>query len=126
PKVRDAAGNEVLQVTRNSYVAIAGAVDRLDAAGQFRESRNTDSSSWSTDFGITSWGGMIVPAFGKVTFSSVADGLSNTMMISEQSDYLYYIDSQSGANVRADEFSLTSTGGGLYRGHPGSYRNASG
>src|SRR5438874_8089870 len=29
--VRDAAGNEVVLVTRNSYVAIAGAVDRLDA-----------------------------------------------------------------------------------------------
>src|SRR5438132_477733 len=61
--VRDASGNEAIQVTRNSYVAIAGAVDRLDAAGVFRETRNTDSNSWSIDFGITGWGGMIVPAF---------------------------------------------------------------
>jgi prepilin-type N-terminal cleavage/methylation domain-containing protein/prepilin-type processing-associated H-X9-DG protein len=124
--VRDKAGNEVLQVTRNSYVAIAGAVDQLDAAGQFRESRNTDASSWSIDFGISSWGGMIVPAFGHVTFSSVSDGLSNTMMISEQSDYLWYIDPKTGVQERADQYSATSTGGGLYRGHPGTYRDMNG
>ena len=48
-----------MKVTRNSYVAIAGAVDRLDAAGIFRETRNTDASSWTNDFGITAWGGLI-------------------------------------------------------------------
>jgi prepilin-type N-terminal cleavage/methylation domain-containing protein/prepilin-type processing-associated H-X9-DG protein len=124
--VRDANGNEVLQVTRNSYVAIAGAVDRVDAAGQFRETRNTDNSSWSYDFGITSWGGMIVPAFGGVKFGSVSDGLSNTMMISEQSDFLSYRDPQTGTMVRADQYSATSTGGGIYRGHPGTYRDNNG
>src|SRR5207248_1148311 len=70
--VRDASGNEAIQVTRNSYVAIAGAVDRLDAAGVFRETRNTDSNSWSIDFGITGWGGMIVPAFSRVTLGGVS------------------------------------------------------
>ena len=112
------------KVTRNSYVAIAGAVDRLDAAGQFRETRNTDSSSWSSDFGITAWGGMIVPSFSKITFTTIPDGLSNTMMISEQSDSLFY--TKNGANVRADEYSMTSTGGGLYRGHGGTGRDSSG
>ncbi|HVK17263.1 MAG TPA: DUF1559 domain-containing protein [Fimbriiglobus sp.] len=123
--VRDASGNEVLQVTRNSYVAIAGAVDRLDAAGLFRESRNTDASSWTIDFGITAWGGLIAPAFNRVTFSAVtaADGLSNTMMLSEQSDSLSYLDS-SGALVKCDQYQCTSTGGGLFRGHPGTYRDA--
>ena len=117
-------GNDSNQwkVTRNSYVAIAGAVDRLDTAGLFRESRNTDSSSWSIDFGITAWGGLIAPAFSRVTFSGVPDGLSNTMMISEQADYLFYINN--GASVSAGDFSGTSTGGGLYRGHPGTYRDA--
>ncbi len=113
-------------VTRNSYVAIAGAVDRLDAAGQFRESRNTDATSWSIDFGITAWGGLIVPAFSRVSFGSIPDGLSNTLMIAEQSDYLYYRDARTGAQVKADDFSMTSTGGGLYRGHPGTYRDAQG
>ena len=120
--VRDAAGYEVLQVTRNSYVAIAGAVDRLDAAGLFREKRNTDNSSWSYDFGITAWGGIIVPAFGNVKFSSVTDGLSNTMVISEQSAQLTAVDSK--GDVVNDQYSVTSTGGGLYRGHPGTYRDA--
>jgi prepilin-type processing-associated H-X9-DG protein len=124
--VRDPSGNETLQVTRNSYVAIAGAVDRLDAAGQFRESRNTDSSSWSIDFGVTAWGGMIVPAWSRVTFDSVSDGLSNTMMISEQADLLSYRDPKTGADVRADQYSMTSNGGGLYRGHPGTYRDGQG
>jgi prepilin-type N-terminal cleavage/methylation domain-containing protein/prepilin-type processing-associated H-X9-DG protein len=114
------------KVTRNSYVAIAGAVDRLDAAGVFRESRNTDINSWSIDFGITAWGGILSPAFSKVTFSTVPDGLSNTMVVSEQSDYLYYRDPSTGANVKCDEFQGTSTGGGLFRGHPGTYRDASG
>ena len=117
--VRDAAGNEVVLVTRNSYVAIAGAVDRLDAAGQFRETRNTDSTSWSIDFGITAWGGMIVPDYSHVTFTTVPDGLSNTMMISEQSDYVSWIDPKTGATMTSD-YAATSTGGGLYRGHEGS------
>jgi prepilin-type N-terminal cleavage/methylation domain-containing protein/prepilin-type processing-associated H-X9-DG protein len=118
--------SDQMKVTRNSYVAIAGAVDRLDAGGLFRESRNTDASSWTNDFGITAWGGLICPAFSRVTFSQVTsqDGLSNTMMISEQGDYLSYRDS-TGANIKSDEWSMTSTGGGLYRGHPGTYRDAS-
>jgi prepilin-type N-terminal cleavage/methylation domain-containing protein/prepilin-type processing-associated H-X9-DG protein len=117
------------QVTRNSYVAIAGAVDRLDAAGQFRESRNTDSTSWSIDFGITAWGGMIVPAFSRVTLGGVsaADGLSNTLMISEQADYLFYQDSPTSAPRRGDSrIDMTSTVNGLFRGHPGTYRDANG
>ena len=57
-----------IQVTRPSYVAIAGAVDRLDAAGLFRETRMT-TASWSPEFGLTAWGGVIVPGFSRVTFS---------------------------------------------------------
>jgi len=113
--VRDGTGNEALLVNRNSYVAIAGAVNNLDGSGLFKESRNTDGSSWSWQFGITAWGGMIVPDYSSVKFSSVKDGLSNTIMISEQSDQLTAID-QNG-NLVNDEFSVTSTGGGLFRGH---------
>jgi prepilin-type N-terminal cleavage/methylation domain-containing protein/prepilin-type processing-associated H-X9-DG protein len=119
--VRDASGNEVIQVTRNSYVAIAGAMDRLDAAGLFRESRNTDGSSWSRDFGPTAWGGMIAPAYNAVRFTTVTDGLSNTMMVSEQSSQLIGV--ASNGNIVNDQYSVTSTGGGLYRGHPGTYRD---
>jgi prepilin-type processing-associated H-X9-DG protein len=96
-------------------VAIAGAVNNLDGTGRFLESRNTDSSSWSWQFGITAWGGMIVPDNASVKFTTVSDGLSNTMMISEQADQLKAID-QNG-NIVSDQYSVTSTGGGLFRGH---------
>src|SRR5262249_47258120 len=113
-------------VTRNSYVAIAGAVNNIDGSGLFRESRNTDSSSWSIDFGITAWGGIIAPAFNRVRMTSITDGTSNTIMISEQSDYIQWTTPKTGALVTADQYSATSTGGGLYRGHPGTGRDPSG
>jgi len=112
-----------ITVTRNSYVSISGAVDRLDAGAVFRESRNTDSSSWSYDFGITAWGGIIVPAFSRVTMATITDGTSNTMMLSEQSDYLYYQDTPTSAPRKGGDFDMTTTADGLYRGHPGTYRD---
>jgi prepilin-type N-terminal cleavage/methylation domain-containing protein/prepilin-type processing-associated H-X9-DG protein len=115
-------GDEVILVTRNSYVAIAGAVNKLDTAGLFRESRNTDGSSWSRDFGPTAWTGMISPGFNRVTFTTVPDGLSNTMMVSEQSAQLIGVDAK--GNIVNDQYAVTSTGGGLYRGHPATGRDA--
>jgi prepilin-type N-terminal cleavage/methylation domain-containing protein/prepilin-type processing-associated H-X9-DG protein len=115
--VRDSSGNEVLMVNRNSYVAIAGAVNNIDGSGQFRETRNTDTSSWSKGWGITAWGGMICPDFNHVNFASVTDGLSNTMMISEQSAQLIGLDPLDGTTIVNDQWSVTSTGGGLFRGH---------
>jgi len=114
-----------VQVTRNSYVAIAGAVDRLDAGGVFRETRNTNGSSWSYQWGITAWGGIIVPGFSRVSLNGgIPDGTSNTMMISEQSDYLFYLNS-SGVQVKGGDAEMTSTYNGLYRGHPGTGRDGS-
>jgi prepilin-type N-terminal cleavage/methylation domain-containing protein len=110
------------KVTRNSYVSISGAVDRLDTGGLFRESRNTNSNSWSYDFGITAWGGIIVPAFGNVTVSSITKGTSNTGAISEQGDYLWYLDTPTSAPRRGGDYDMTTTANGLYRGHPGTYR----
>jgi prepilin-type processing-associated H-X9-DG protein/prepilin-type N-terminal cleavage/methylation domain-containing protein len=107
------------KVNRNSYVAIAGAVDRLDADGQFRETRNTNATSWSIDFGITSWGGVLLPDWSGVKFSGITDGTSNTMVISEQSDYVYYRDPKTGAEFKADELQSSSTSNGLFRGHEG-------
>ena len=113
--VHDANGNETTLVNRQSYVAIAGAVNKLDAAGIFLESRNTDTSSWSWQFGITAWGGVLVPDYSKVNIAAVSDGLSNTMVLSEQSAQIRAVD-QSG-NIINDQYSVTSTGGGLFRGH---------
>ena len=109
-------GNE--QVTRNSYVAIAGAVNNIDGSGLFRETRNTDGSSWSQQWGITAWGGMIAPSFNHVRATTVTDGLSNTMCISEQSDYLYYSD-----GTRGGDYDMTCTANGLYRGHQSNVDN---
>jgi len=113
--VRDASGNETLLVNRNSYVAIAGAVNQLDAAGLFLESRNTDNSSWCWQFGVTGWGGILAPDYSGIKISSVTDGLSNTMVISEQSDQIKAVDA--GGAIVNDQYSVTSTGGGLFRGH---------
>jgi prepilin-type N-terminal cleavage/methylation domain-containing protein/prepilin-type processing-associated H-X9-DG protein len=122
--VKDASGNESLLVTRNSYVAIAGAVNKLDAAGLFSESRNTDSSSWSAGWGITAWGGMIVPGYSGVKFTTVSDGLSNTMMISEEASQLSATNYK-GTGITNDSTSVTATGGGLFRGASNG-RNADG
>jgi prepilin-type processing-associated H-X9-DG protein len=55
---------------------------------------------------------MICPGFSRLNFNTIPDGLSNTMMVSEQSDYLYYSNGQMGG-----DFDMTSTANGLYRGH---------
>jgi prepilin-type N-terminal cleavage/methylation domain-containing protein/prepilin-type processing-associated H-X9-DG protein len=114
------------KVNRNSYVAIAGAVDRLDVGGLFRETRNTDNSSWDADFGITAWGGVLVPDWSGIKFSTISDGLSNTMVVGEQSDQLYFQDSATSLPRRSGEFQMTSTGGGLFRGHQGPGRDNQG
>ncbi len=104
-----------LQVTRNSYVAIAGAMNDIDGTGLFKESRNTNGQSWSIQWGINAWGGVIAPSFSGVTLGTIPDGTSNTMMISEQSDYLFYNDGSKGG-----DFDMTATGDGLFRGFAGS------
>jgi prepilin-type N-terminal cleavage/methylation domain-containing protein len=116
------------QVTRNSYVAIAGAVNNLDGSGNFAETRNTNNGSWSFQWGITAWGGMIAPSFSRVTLGGVSDGVSNTMMLSENADYVF-IPNPNGATlppVKGGDFDGTSTANGLYRGHPGTGRDNSG
>jgi prepilin-type N-terminal cleavage/methylation domain-containing protein/prepilin-type processing-associated H-X9-DG protein len=105
------------KVNRNSYVAIAGAVDNIDGSGLFRESRNTDYTSWSWQFGITAWGGVIHPDWGNIRFGSISDGTSNTMVISEQSAQLTGIDRRNNNAFVNDPYSVTSTVGGLFRGH---------
>ena len=39
-------------------------------------------------------------------------------MVSEQSDYLFYNNGQ-----RGGDYDMTTTANGLYRGHPGTYRD---
>jgi len=104
---------------RNSYVAIAGAFDDIDGTGAFRESRNTTTASWSAEWGVNAWGGVIAPCFSKVTIQGITDGTSNCMMISEQADYLSYVDAN-GNQIKGGDFDMTVTADGLTRGFEGS------
>jgi prepilin-type N-terminal cleavage/methylation domain-containing protein/prepilin-type processing-associated H-X9-DG protein len=114
-------GNNVpggIQVTRNSYVAIAGAVNNLDGSGLFRESRNTNGNSWSYDFGTSAWGGIIAPSFNHVKMTTITDGTSNTMMFSEVGDYMFF---DTGARGGDNDMSVAVNG--FLRGHSSGYDN---
>jgi prepilin-type N-terminal cleavage/methylation domain-containing protein/prepilin-type processing-associated H-X9-DG protein len=115
-------------VMRPSYVAIAGAVDKLDQAGLFREKRLT-VNGWSPDFGLTAWGGVIVPGFSNVRLTgSISDGTSNTMMVSERAGRMYWTDTVGGAPYAADDGELGDGGicNGLVRGQDGGQKDATG
>jgi prepilin-type N-terminal cleavage/methylation domain-containing protein/prepilin-type processing-associated H-X9-DG protein len=112
PTINNGSNVPNIQVNRNSYVAIAGAVNGL-GGGAFKETRNTNGS-WSGSYGVTAWGGMICPSYSHVTFQGgVPDGLSNCMMISEQSAFLVYSDGTLGSG----DYDMTCTANGLFRGH---------
>jgi prepilin-type processing-associated H-X9-DG protein len=112
------------QVMRPSYVAIAGAVDRLDQQGLFRETRMT-TSGWSPEFGLTAWGGVIVPGFSRVTISGISDGTSNTMMVSERAGKFYWVDTLGGPQTPAGDNEIGDGGicNGLVRGQDGGQRD---
>jgi prepilin-type N-terminal cleavage/methylation domain-containing protein/prepilin-type processing-associated H-X9-DG protein len=106
------------QVPRNSYVAIAGAINNIDGNGLFRESRCTNGNSWSYDFGNTCWGGIISPSFNHVTLLAITDGTSNTMMISEVADYMRFSDGTLG-----NDNDMSVAVNGVLRGHSSGYDN---
>jgi prepilin-type processing-associated H-X9-DG protein len=115
-----------VQVMRPSYVAIAGAVNNIDGSGQFRENRLT-TSGWSPDFGLTAWGGVIVPGFSSVRLTgSITDGTSNTMMVSERAARMYWSDSPTLTNPYAagdDELGDGGICNGFIRGQQGGGRD---
>jgi len=114
-----------IQVCRDSYVALAGAVNNADGAGLFRETRLT-TNSWSPDFGITAWGGIIVPGFSRVTLPGIKDGTSNTAMVSECAAAFYWIDTVGGVPYRAGDEDMAVNVNGLFRGQQGGGRDGQG
>jgi prepilin-type processing-associated H-X9-DG protein len=113
---------------RPSYVAIAGAVDRLDQAGLFRESRMT-VNGWSPEFGLTAWGGVIVPGFSGIKLAGgIPDGTSNTMMASERAARFFWVDRLGGPTSPAGDDEIGDGGicNGLIRGQQGGGRSGSG
>ncbi len=113
-----------IQVMRPSYVSIAGAVNRIDPAGLFRESRMT-TSGWAPEFGLTAWGGVVVPGFSRVTISNITDGTSNTMVASEQGARFFWQDVVGGPTTPAGDSEIGNGGvcNGLIRGHGGGGRD---
>jgi prepilin-type N-terminal cleavage/methylation domain-containing protein len=115
-----------IQVMRPSYVAIAGAINNIDGSGQFRELRMT-TSGWSPEFGLTAWGGVIVPGFSRITLmGGIPDGTSNTMMASERSARMYWSDSVNLSNPYAAGDGDLGDGGicnGFIRGQQGGGRD---
>jgi len=120
PLVQNGSNAGSLMVTQTSYVSICGAVDNIDGTGAFRESRVT-SPGWAPTHVITAWGGLITPGFKRITLQGAKDGLSNTMMVGEQADYLYKV--VSGGNVRAQDWEMTSTSAGMFRANTGGGRD---
>jgi len=114
-----------VKVTRDSYVAIAGAVNNVDGTGQFKETRLT-TNSWSPDFGVSAWGGVIVPGFSRITLTGIKDGTSNTAMISESAAQFYWQDTVGGVPYRAGDEDMAVNVNGLYRGQQGGGRDNQG
>ncbi|MFO0938869.1 MAG: DUF1559 domain-containing protein [Gemmataceae bacterium] len=79
------------KIAVNSYVGISGAVDGLIPG--FTETRVNEGSSAKNccGGGIASGGGTLFPG-GDTTIGAIKDGTSNTMVASEQNNYLYQED----------------------------------
>jgi prepilin-type N-terminal cleavage/methylation domain-containing protein len=114
-----------IQVARDSYVSLAGAINNVDGSGQFKETRLT-TASWSPDFGITAWGGIIVPGFSRITIQGIKDGSSNTAMCSEVAAQMYWIDTVGGVPYPAGNEDMTVNVNGIYRGQQGGGRDGDG
>jgi len=84
----------ITSVQMPSYVGSAGA----SSDGGFPESRVTPCCAADLNLGEISAGGMLLPNRG-VCFAEVTDGLSNTIIVGECSDYVY---STSGVAFRVD------------------------
>jgi prepilin-type N-terminal cleavage/methylation domain-containing protein/prepilin-type processing-associated H-X9-DG protein len=99
-----------IMVMRASYLAIAGAVNNIDGTGVFRERRVTDNTSWCSWAGFNSWGGVITNGFQRITVQGIADGSSNTMLISESSGILYQAQTGSPTGTPNNDWGATSGG----------------
>ncbi len=81
------------RVQRVTYVGISGATNATFAGSTFTESRQSNAANTTgcCTGGDVSGGGPLPPNLG-VTLVGITDGTSNTMMVSEQSDFLTQVD----------------------------------
>ncbi|HVK08700.1 MAG TPA: DUF1559 domain-containing protein [Gemmataceae bacterium] len=82
-------GGTAGQMMMPTYVGIAGAVNGLIPTALFTETRTATgaSSTGCCSGGILGFGGVMMPN-GRLTFAAIADGTSNTMVVSEHGDFL--------------------------------------
>ena len=87
------AGATYSQVQRVTYVGISGATSDAFAGSSFVESRQTDGANTTgcCTGGRTTAGGVLIPNLA-IALTAIPDGTSNTMAVSEQSDYLTLTD----------------------------------
>ncbi len=98
-----------VNVTRSSYVGIAGAINDIDKTGAFKESR---SGTGSFSNGIMATGGVLPPGFYRITILGIPDGSSNTVIVSEEASIMI---SQAATNGGPKD-DWSATGGGFLSG----------
>ncbi len=74
-------------ISRNHYVGIAGAVNGLINGYTERRFFTNSGAAGCCSGGIAGGNGMLFPG-DAISFASVTDGLSSTMMVSEQNDFI--------------------------------------
>ena len=79
------------EIMSNNYVGISGAVNGLIPTFTDSRTNTPGGSAGCCSGGIVSGGGALIPG-GAVKLSSISDGTSNTLIISEQSDFLWLQD----------------------------------
>ncbi|MBL8867199.1 MAG: DUF1559 domain-containing protein [Planctomycetia bacterium] len=86
-------GGTAGQMMMPTYVAIAGATNGVIPTTLYNEIRyRTPGTAAGCCSGGIIGGGGPMPSNMKLTFASITDGLSNTMYISEQGDFMYTLD----------------------------------
>jgi prepilin-type N-terminal cleavage/methylation domain-containing protein len=78
-------------ISRNHYVGIAGAINGLISGYTERRFYTNSGAAGCCSGGIAGGNGMLFPG-DAVTFAQITDGLSSTMVVSEQNDFLTTLD----------------------------------
>jgi hypothetical protein len=73
--------------------------------------------------GVSSWGGVIVPGFSRITLPGIKDGTSNTAMCSESAAQFYWQDTVGGVPYPAGENDMCVNVNGLFRGQDGGQKD---
>ena len=73
----------------NHYVGISGAVSGIVPGYTHTQFFTNGGSAGCCSGGIAAGNGVLVPGYAKITLTGISDGTSNTLVVSEQNDYLF-------------------------------------